>query len=109
MEQEVQAAVIRRISVWFSFIQKLGPYLLLEIVLPGGTLIALLLFLYQRRQLAEGAATDMPIIASAMSAVRAVYQRISLQLKAPAPSPCRSCTREPHMRTRSCPAGRTCG
>ena len=108
MEREVQAAVIRRISVWFSFIQKLGPYLLLEIVLPGGTLIALLLFLYQRKQLAEGA-TDMPIVASAMSAVRAVYQRISRQLKAPAPSPCRSCTREPHMRTRSYPACRTCG
>ena len=30
--------------------QKLGPYLLLEILLPGGTLMALLLFLYQRRK-----------------------------------------------------------
>jgi len=28
--------------------QKLGPYLLLEILLPGGTLFALLLFLYRR-------------------------------------------------------------
>lgn len=26
-----------------------GPYLLLEIVLPGGTLIALLLYLYRRQ------------------------------------------------------------
>ncbi len=32
--------------------QKLGPYLMLEILLPGGTLLALLLFLYQRRKLA---------------------------------------------------------
>ena len=31
--------------------QKLGPYLMLEILLPGGTLFALLLFLYQRRKL----------------------------------------------------------
>jgi hypothetical protein len=31
--------------------QKLGPYLMLEILLPGGTLLALLLFLYQRRRL----------------------------------------------------------
>jgi len=31
--------------------QKLGPYLMLEILLPGGTLLALLLFLYQRRKL----------------------------------------------------------
>jgi hypothetical protein len=30
--------------------QKLGPYVLLEILLPGGTLLALLLFLYQRRK-----------------------------------------------------------
>jgi hypothetical protein len=27
----------------------LGPYLVLEITLPGGTLLALLLFLYRRR------------------------------------------------------------
>ena len=26
-----------------------GPYLLLELLMPGGTLLALLLFLYQRR------------------------------------------------------------
>ena len=30
-------------------VQKAGPYLLLEILLPGGTFCALLLFLYQRR------------------------------------------------------------
>ncbi len=28
--------------------KKLGPYLMLEILLPGGTLLAMLLFLYQR-------------------------------------------------------------
>src|SRR5881392_2653528 len=31
--------------------RRLGPYLMLEILLPGGTLLALLLFLYRRRQL----------------------------------------------------------
>ena len=31
--------------------RKLGPYLLLEIVLPGGTLFALLLFLYRNSSL----------------------------------------------------------
>jgi hypothetical protein len=35
--------------------QRLGPYLVLEILLPGGTLLALLLFLYQRRKLHSGA------------------------------------------------------
>jgi len=29
--------------------EKLGPYVLLELVMPGGTLFALLLFLYRRR------------------------------------------------------------
>ena len=31
--------------------QKLGPYLVLELVLPGGTMLALLLFLYRRGNL----------------------------------------------------------
>jgi hypothetical protein len=34
--------------------QKLGPYLMLEILLPGGTLLALLLFLYRRGKLHAG-------------------------------------------------------
>ena len=29
-----------------QFVYKLGPYLMLEALLPGGTLLALLLFLY---------------------------------------------------------------
>ena len=32
------------------FGQKLGPYLMIEILLPGGSLLALMLFLYQRRK-----------------------------------------------------------
>ena len=84
MEREVQAAVVRRISAWFGFIQKLGPYLLLEIFLPGGTLLALLLFLYQRKQLAEGA-TDMPIVATAFTAFRDAYKRISTWVRIPQP------------------------
>lgn len=34
--------------------KKLGPYLMLELLLPGGTLVALLFFLYQREQLNIG-------------------------------------------------------
>ena len=36
--------ILRRIG------QNWGPYLMLEILLPGGTLLALLLFLYRRRK-----------------------------------------------------------
>ncbi len=39
------------------FAQKLGPYLMLEILLPGGSLFALMLFLYQRRKAGNGRAT----------------------------------------------------
>ena len=43
--------VISRLGMMRRFGQKLGPYLMLEILLPGGTLLALLLFLYRRRKL----------------------------------------------------------
>ena len=33
---------------------KLGPYVLVELLLPGGTLFALLLFLYQRSKAGRG-------------------------------------------------------
>ena len=36
--------------------QRLGPYLMLEIFLPGGSLLALMLFLYQRRKHGSGRA-----------------------------------------------------
>lgn len=44
------AIAVRSFRVFGNLVQKAGPYLLLEILLPGGTLFALLLFLYQRRQ-----------------------------------------------------------
>jgi hypothetical protein len=47
--------------------RKLGPYLLLEILMPGGTLLALLLFLYRRHRLPAG--TNAPRTASALSRV----------------------------------------
>jgi hypothetical protein len=45
---------MQAISGWLGILgrlgQKAGPYLLLEMLLPGGTLFALLLFLYRRRK-----------------------------------------------------------
>ena len=38
---------------------RLGPYVLLEIALPGGTLLALLLYLYRRRNSSIG--QDLPL------------------------------------------------
>ena len=39
-----------------AWLRTLGPYVLLEMLLPGGTLFALLLFLYRRSHVARGAA-----------------------------------------------------
>ena len=39
-----------------SILGKMGPYVLIELVLPGGTLIALLVFLYRRKRDAAGGA-----------------------------------------------------
>jgi hypothetical protein len=76
MERAVRTAVVRRVSAGIRFFQKLGPYLLLEIFVPGGTLLVLLLFAYQRKQLADGAA-DMPVVAWAFGALRSAYRRVS--------------------------------
>jgi hypothetical protein len=35
-------------------VPRMGPYVLVELLLPGGTLIALLLYLYRRRTAAVG-------------------------------------------------------
>ena len=42
--------VVRSVGMTWELARRLGPYLMLEILLPGGTLLALLLFLYRRRQ-----------------------------------------------------------
>jgi hypothetical protein len=42
--------VMSWLDILRRFGQKVGPYLILEMVLPGGTLLALLLFLYRRRK-----------------------------------------------------------
>jgi hypothetical protein len=46
--------IMRSWELLRRFGQELGPYLMLEILLPGGTLLALLLFLYRRRKLNTG-------------------------------------------------------
>jgi len=46
----VGTTAVRSFRVFGNLAQKAGPYLLLEILLPGGSLFALLLFLYRRSQ-----------------------------------------------------------
>ena len=50
---------------------KLGPYVLLELLLPGGTLFALLLFLHRRLKADAGSPANRP--ASPLVLVSTVY------------------------------------
>ena len=59
--------------------QKLGPYLVLEILLPGGTLFALLLFLYRRRKLDTGSDAPRIVVALTRALVGIVQQIFVLQ------------------------------
>lgn len=63
-------AVIRTLEVLRRWGQKLGPYLLLEILMPGGTLFALLLFLYQSKRISFGSVAPRAAIAVTRSLVR---------------------------------------
>ena len=57
--------VLGSLAVLRGFLRRLGPYLVLEILLPGGTLLALLLFLYRRRKL--DSRSDAPRTVAAMT------------------------------------------
>ena len=47
--------------------QELGPYLMLEILLPGGTVLALLLFLYRRSGLDIGSVLSRTVVAGRLA------------------------------------------
>jgi len=66
--QSVQADLMRKLQALAWLLRKAGPYVALEVLLPGGTLFALLLFLYRRRD----AATDARMIALKAAARRIV-------------------------------------
>ena len=46
----METTIGKSFKIFGAMLQKAGPYLLLEILLPGGTLVALLLFLYRRQR-----------------------------------------------------------
>ena len=53
-------AILNTLLFLRRWVQALGPYLLLELLLPGGTLLALTLFLYRSGRLGIGAAARNP-------------------------------------------------
>ena len=57
-------AMLRRVGV------QVGPYLMVEILLPGGSLMALLLFLYRRRRAQGASDATQTMLASASGRYR---------------------------------------
>jgi hypothetical protein len=55
--------VIRRWGLLRRLVQTFGPYLIVEIVFPGGSLIALALFVYQQKRLPFGRDLLAPALA----------------------------------------------
>jgi hypothetical protein len=74
--------VIGQLELLRRFGAKLGPYVLLELLLPGGTLFALLLFLYQRWKLNAGSLATLIRLASPPALVSTLGRGI------PAMQPC---------------------
>jgi hypothetical protein len=60
--------ILRRVG------EKAGPYLLLEMLLPGGTLFALLFFLYRRRKTGNGGEVQRAV-AGAMRTLASVFEQ----------------------------------
>jgi hypothetical protein len=56
--------------------QKLGPYLLLEILLPGGTLFALLLLFYRTRMVSLGPVAPRPPLPMTRALIRNAQQGV---------------------------------
>lgn len=50
--------------------QRFGPFLLLELIMPGGTLFALLLFIYRNRKSSFAAVVPRPVITVTRALVR---------------------------------------
>jgi hypothetical protein len=53
----VESLSIYSRSVWWVRLRSLAPYAVIELVMPGGSLMALLLWLYRHRKKASGIAT----------------------------------------------------
>ena len=67
------------VSRWMPKLRKIGPYLLMELLLPGGTLIALLLWLSQG--MSRGALTTVDEPVAAPHQIAKVLSSMDLQAR----------------------------
>lgn len=63
----------QRIKVLWGVLRQLAPYAAIELILPGGTILAILLWLYQRRRAASRRSARPGIVgAASFSALHAL-------------------------------------
>ena len=72
------------------FGQRFGPYLMVEMLLPGGTLVALLLYLYQRRKPDIRRGLDGVVLAVTRTLASAFEQRVLVPAPVKGQSACRN-------------------
>jgi len=66
----MQREAMRSLGMWRQLVYKLGPYFLLEALMPGGTLLAVLLFLYRGRKPNTGGDAQGPVLGATRAACR---------------------------------------
>ena len=76
MEPSQTASPFWKRWTWTRWVERVGPYLLLEILMPGGTLLCLLLYLYQRKGMGSDA-TEVSAVVAAFDALRNAYRRLA--------------------------------
>ena len=76
----MQAKLASNMMEFGRLVQRAGPYVVLEIVLPGGTLFALLLYLYRTGQLRQLA--NLPFLArSVLRAAGRAFDQLAFTLQ----------------------------
>ena len=75
--QMLQTDLTAKLAALVWLLRKVGPYLAIEILMPGGTLIAIALLLYRRRNAAPDG-TTLALRALAERALHAVRARMTI-------------------------------
>jgi len=73
--QTLQSDLTAKLAALAWLLRKVGPYLAIEILMPGGTLIAIALFLYRRRNATQDG-TTLALRAFAARAIEQVRARV---------------------------------
>jgi hypothetical protein len=76
--------VLSYFGILRRFGQKFGPYLMVEMLLPGGTLLALLLFFYHRRKPDIHRGIEGAILAVTRTLASALQPRVLIPVPAKA-------------------------